>query len=168
MQPKFLLMIPDIEVQSNQRVSNLRSYEPSSPARSMPAQFSQQSSSSVSSSVDSAFSLNSIPDSDQNNNYQPSSSTLSVPQSSPPLQPTILCLSPTPTNDIRSSSPPGVIDNTPIQSVRESTTRSFIHFHGDTAGNRSARYWTCNYCKSYFLPNLLIIIIHRNNSSYWF
>jgi len=36
--------------------------------------------------------------------------------------------------------------NTPLVAARDFTPRSFIHFHGSTAGIGLAKRWSCKYC----------------------
>ena len=129
-----------------ERIHYVLSEEPELPSpidsTRTPTNLSEYAASSVLSSLDSSQFLETVPDS-----YAPSrgtgqafSSAFLVLEYSPPL-----VASPTPfalpgTRVITPYS--DVTESTSIPSVRDTTPRSFIHFHGKTAGSGSARRWT--------------------------
>ncbi|KAG0133626.1 hypothetical protein HOY82DRAFT_538025 [Tuber indicum] len=92
-----------------------------------------------------SFFEDTIPDSYQNTNHPASSSAFSLPQSSPPLLHRVLSIPSTRFSSSLLTSPSGKTSSTPVVIPCNSTTRSFIHYHGTTAGIGAARRWTCTY-----------------------
>ena len=130
--------------EERQRIRYVLSEEPQPPSpigsTCIPTEFSQHTASSALSSLESSQFPDSIPDSGSHI-AEALSSTFFVPESSPSLLAS-RAQSALPSHSV--SSPLALSDVTeltpiPVVLVRDATTRSFIHFHGNTSGSGSAR-----------------------------
>ena len=104
----------------------------------------------------SSFFHETIPDSYENAEDPEPAAIFSLPVSSPPLRSVLNgCNVPhSPNRQPSHVSIESSVNTTPVPLIRDCSTRSFIHFHGKTAGTGLARRWTCSYCKyNYFFMN---------------
>jgi len=141
------LSIPASRAEDHQRLEGSPASERPSPILSRRTRCSSPTASSVLTSFDSSFFLETVPDSYENTDRQASLSAYSVLPSSPPFRRSFVPIPPTPLTESQDTSPPNTTDNTSSGLIREPATRSFIHFHGATSGTGSARRWSCSYCK---------------------
>jgi len=147
--------IPAGRAENDQCTCDLPWDVPPSPTASTLTEYSFQTGSMHSSMLHRSSSLfcETIPDLYENADNPAPASVFSLPVSSPLLLSVVHGYNvPFPPNPQPS---PVTIESTVntalLPMTRDCSTRSFIHFHGHTAGIGSARRWTCSYCKYHSL-----------------